>query len=57
MHAVDRPGRHRLSMHTLFFWIPHVGGLSGFGIPRWSQIGSLRIFITAPEAIGRGSQP
>ena len=32
MHAVDRPGRHRLSMHTLFFWLTHVGGLSG----RWN---------------------
>ena len=30
MHAVDRPGRHRLSIaYIIFFWLPHVGGLSG----------------------------
>ena len=29
MHAVDRPGRHRLSIAYIIFWLPHVGGLSG----------------------------
>ncbi|MES9975723.1 MAG: DDE-type integrase/transposase/recombinase [Candidatus Thiodiazotropha sp.] len=29
MHAVDRPGRHRLSIAYIIFLLPHVGGLSG----------------------------
>ena len=29
MHAVDRPGRHRLSTTYIICLLPHVGGLSG----------------------------
>ena len=52
------PADYRLSIHTLFFFGFHMLEVyQAVGIPQWSQIGSLRTFITTPKANGRGSQP
>ena len=52
MHAVDRPGRHRLSIaYIIFFGFHMLEVYQAVGIHRWSQIGSLRTFITAPRLL------